>query len=220
MLRLRPASISRFGPIPRTSARNRAPTPSSSICSTKAISFASLVARRLEPSTWLTSLISCPHPASTRLWKDGSIERFSSNCHPMRSPRRLVKRHRKLLGLGQAQLRARRRVRAHHPLRLPPQDRRTKSCAFRNQSRSGRTLWLATLSSSLRREFQCFHRWKDSTRANGKRAARIATNGITVHCARKARHMLRVPQLILRKPHPYGGAFKDALMQWAKSGCQ
>jgi hypothetical protein len=28
------------------------------------------------------------------------------------------------------------------------------------------------------------------------------------------------PQLILRKPHPYGGAFKDALMQWAKSGCQ
>ncbi len=28
------------------------------------------------------------------------------------------------------------------------------------------------------------------------------------------------PRNALRHPHPYGGAYKSALMQWAKSGCQ
>ena len=28
------------------------------------------------------------------------------------------------------------------------------------------------------------------------------------------------PKSVLRHPHPYGGAYKVALMQWAKSGCQ
>jgi hypothetical protein len=28
------------------------------------------------------------------------------------------------------------------------------------------------------------------------------------------------PKNALRHPHPFGGAYKSALMQWAKSGCQ
>ena len=28
------------------------------------------------------------------------------------------------------------------------------------------------------------------------------------------------PRFALRHPHPYGGGFKAALMQWAKAGCQ
>jgi hypothetical protein len=28
------------------------------------------------------------------------------------------------------------------------------------------------------------------------------------------------PRFALRHPHPYGGAYKAALMQWAKAGCQ
>ena len=28
------------------------------------------------------------------------------------------------------------------------------------------------------------------------------------------------PRNALRHPHPFGGAYKSALMQWAKTGCQ
>jgi len=31
---------------------------------------------------------------------------------------------------------------------------------------------------------------------------------------------VKAPKAILRHPHPYGGAYKTALMRWAKSGCQ
>jgi hypothetical protein len=140
-----------------------------------------------------TDLAYIPHKLSApgkHTTVEGWVDRaFSSRCHPLRSPRRLVKlhrnlpdRHRNLPNLGQAEI----RVRVHHPLRLRPRDRRTKSRAIRSRSRPGRTQWLATLSNNLRRESRCFRRSKDSTRANGKRTARIATNGIARRCARKA----------------------------------
>ncbi len=38
-------------------------------------------------------------------------------------------------------------------------------------------------------------------------------------CEQGARYV-KNPQLIVRHPHPYGGGFKGALMEWSKSGCQ